>query len=205
MIINCVSMIRAAAKGNPIQLSMYFKDLLPFILNDLQSPLAAPYLSKLFTDLRKTVFNQHLESLGELIAFVTLRVLKPQCDLDVNWEAENLDKAMVRTVNLIHEKTVLKRNIIDPMILINQQQSNINNCNGLFTVPMFCYSFTLLKFSLLSKYGRNHDQFVHDGLQIVSEHAKIRGRDENGTKDVYHPQYLPIRQIFELLVDIISK
>ncbi|RZC38970.1 translational activator GCN1-like, partial [Asbolus verrucosus] len=188
-IINCVSMVRAAAKGNPLQLSLYFKDLLPYILNGLQSPLAAPYLSKLFTDLRGTVFNHNLETLGELIAFVTLRLLKPQCDLDINWEAENLNKAMVRTVSLIHERTVLKKS------------EESQNC---FTVPAFCYTFVLLKSSLLSNYARNHDELVHDGLQIVSEHSKLRASEQNGLRDIYDPQYLPIRQMFELLVEIIS-
>ncbi|KYB24626.1 Translational activator GCN1-like Protein [Tribolium castaneum] len=186
-IINCVSMIRAAAKGNPLQLSLYFKDLLPYILSGLQSPLAAPYLSKLYTDLRSTVFTHQLETLGELIAFVTLRLLKPQCDIDANWEAENLNKAMVRTVSLIHEKTVAK----------NETQ----NC---FTVPAFCYTFVLLKLSLLSNYARNHDELVHDGLQIISEHARLRATEQNGLKDLFDPQYLPIKQMFELLVEIIS-
>jgi hypothetical protein len=189
-IINCVSMIRAAAKGNSLQLSLYFKDLLPYILSGLQSPLAAPYLSKLFTDLRSAVFTQQSETLGELIAFVTLRLSKPQCDLDANWEAENLNKAMVRTVSLIHERTVSKKS--------EENQT----C---FTVPAFCYTFVLLKSSLLSNYARNHDELVHDGLQIISEHAKLRANEQNGVNDVYDPQYLPIKQMFELLVEIISE
>jgi hypothetical protein len=180
-------MIRAAAKGNSLQLSLYFKDLLPYILSGLQSPLAAPYLSKLFTDLRSAVFTQQSETLGELIAFVTLRLSKPQCDLDANWEAENLNKAMVRTVSLIHERTVSKKS--------EENQT----C---FTVPAFCYTFVLLKSSLLSNYARNHDELVHDGLQIISEHAKLRANEQN---DVYDPQYLPIKQMFELLVEIISE
>jgi hypothetical protein len=169
-------MIRAAAKGNSLQLSLYFKDLLPYILSGLQSPLAAPYLSKLFTDLRSAVFTQQSETLGELIAFVTLRLSKPQCDLDANWEAENLNKAMVRTVSLIHERTVSKKS--------EENQT----C---FTVPAFCYTFVLLKSSLLSNYARNHDELVHDGLQIISEHAKLRANEQNGVNDVYDPQYLP--------------
>lgn len=183
-------MIRAAAKGNSLQLSLYFKDLLPYILSGLQSPLAAPYLSKLFTDLRSAVFTQQSETLGELIAFVTLRLSKPQCDLDANWEAENLNKAMVRTVSLIHERTVSKKS--------EENQT----C---FTVPAFCYTFVLLKSSLLSNYARNHDELVHDGLQIISEHAKLRATEQNGVNDVYDPQYLPIKQMFELLVEIISE
>jgi hypothetical protein len=53
---NVVSMIRAAAIGNGEELSLYFRELLPHILKDLQSPLAAPYLSALYIELRKCVF-----------------------------------------------------------------------------------------------------------------------------------------------------
>lgn len=185
-------MIEACAKGNPLELSLYFKDLLPSILQDLQSPLAAPYLCKLFTSLRKSVFPKHLETLGELIAFITLRLAKPQCDLDANWEAENLNKAMVRCITLIHEKTVPKKT----------EEGHLEEC---FTVPAFSYTFPLLKYSLISNYARNHDELIHDGLQIISEHAKLRGTEELGVKDVYHPQYLPTKQMFSLLVEVISK
>lgn len=191
-ILNCVSMIDACAKGNPLQLSLYFKDLLPSILQDLQSPLGAPYLCKLFISLRKTVFPKHLETLGELIAFITLRLAKPQCDLDANWEAENLSKAMVRCITLIHEKTVPKKT----------DEQCVREC---FTVPAFSYTFPLLKYSLTSNYARSHDELIHDGLQIISEHAKMRGAEELGTKDVYHPRYLPTKQMFSLLVEVISK
>jgi hypothetical protein len=51
-----VSMIKAAAGGSGKELSLYFRDLLPHILKNLQSPLAAPYLSALYIELRKCVF-----------------------------------------------------------------------------------------------------------------------------------------------------
>ncbi|KAG5899951.1 hypothetical protein JTB14_002498 [Gonioctena quinquepunctata] len=191
IILECVSMIKAAARGNPIQLSLHFKDLLPNMLQDLQSPLAAPHLCKLFVSLRKTVFPKDSETLGELIAFVTLRLAKPQCDLDANWEEENLNKAMVRTISLIHQKTAPKK---------TEGESHLK-C---FTVPAFSYTFPLLKYSMVSNYAKNHDELIHDALQIITEHAKIRGQEENGTRDVYHPQYLPTKQIFALLVDTIN-
>lgn len=191
LILNSISMIQAAARGNPLQLSLYFKDLLPSLLQDLQSPLAAPYICKLFTSLRKTVFSDELDTLGELISYVTLRLAKPQCDLDINWESENLNKAMVRTVSLIHQKTVPKKT----------EEEHTQEC---FTVPAFCYTFPFLKYSLTSNYARNHDELLHDGLQIINEHAKLRGSEDNGIKDLHHPKYLPTKQILSLLVDIIN-
>lgn len=56
MLKNVVSMIRAAANGDGEGLSLYFRDLLPSVLRDLQSPLAAPYLSTLYLELSKCVF-----------------------------------------------------------------------------------------------------------------------------------------------------
>lgn len=66
-------MISAAARGNPLNISLHFKDLLPPILKDLQSPLAAPNLCKLFVNLREVVFAKYQLCLGDLIANVTLR------------------------------------------------------------------------------------------------------------------------------------
>ncbi|CAG9865117.1 unnamed protein product [Phyllotreta striolata] len=188
-ILNSISMVKATAKGNPLHLSLHFKDLLPSLLQNLQSPLAAPHVCKLFTALRTVVFRDELDSLGELVAFVTLRLVKPHCDLDPNWEPENLNKAMARTVALIHQKTVAKK---------------AEEGARRLTVPAFCYAFPFLKHSLTSNYARNHDELVHDGLQIINEHAKLRGSEDNGVKDVYHPKYLPAKQILSLLVDIIN-
>lgn len=56
MLKNVVSVIKAAANGDGEGLSLYFRDLLPSILRDLQSPLAAPYLSALYLELSKCVF-----------------------------------------------------------------------------------------------------------------------------------------------------
>lgn len=187
-------MVRAAAKGNPLYLSLHFKDLLQLLLQNLQSPLAAPFLTKLFLDLRKTVFtDSDLNIIGELIAIITLRLCKPQCDLDPNWEQENINKAMVRIVGLIHEKTVPKR------------LDDENQTASCFSAATFSYTFPLLKYSLTTSYAKNHDEFIHDGLQIISEHAKLIGDEDYGIIDDYHPKYLPTKQMFLLLVDIICK
>lgn len=196
IISKCVSMVRGVAKGNPRQLSLYFKDILPIILQNLQSPLAAPSLSQLYLDLRLSVFPPHLQILGELVGYVTLRLSKPKCDLNPDWEKEDLNQAMVRTIKLIHERAVIKKP--------TEQQLSDDVYEVVLTVPGFSYIFPLLKLSLTSIYARNHDDLIHDGLQIISRHVKYRGSEENGIKDLYHPQYLPTRQIFTLLIDIIT-
>lgn len=179
-------MIQASSKGNPIELSLYYKDLLPYLLQNLQSPVAAPYLTKLFVDLRKAVFYGNFISLGELIANVTLRLLKPQCDLDLAWEEEDLTKATIRTINLICQKTLKKKP------------------KEHFTSPSFCYSFNLIKLALLSPIKDQKETLVRDCLQVISEHCKLRGQNLEKL-DLYHPKYLPRQQMFEVLVELISK
>lgn len=58
-------MLQAALDGNPTHLSRYMRDILPNILNDLQSPLAAPGLSSLYIRLEKCVFSISQKVLGE--------------------------------------------------------------------------------------------------------------------------------------------
>lgn len=188
---SCTSMVYSAAKGNPKQLSLNFKFFLPILLQNLQSPLAAPYMSNLFIDLRRIVFQNDSAILGELIAHVALRLLKPQCDLDAGWEEEDLTKAMVRTMGLIHEKTVTKK------------ESDID-CQC-FTAPAFCYMFVYLRPSLLSSYAKKHENYVNDGLQVISAHSKMRPSAFPDEKQLYHPKYLPIQQMFELLIELICK
>lgn len=126
-ITNVVSMIKAAAQGNEFQLSFYFKDLLPSILRDLASPLAAPIMAELFISFHSVLLCDD-PTLEQLIAHVTLRQFQPQCDLDPAWEQEELPKAVTRTLNLIHVLTVK-----------NKQ---------LFTAPAFCYAFHFIKKTL---------------------------------------------------------
>ncbi len=47
--------------------------------------------------------------LGVLVGHVTLRQLKPECDLDPAWAQEDLSTATQRTISLLHTNTVLQR------------------------------------------------------------------------------------------------
>lgn len=186
-------MIRASMTGNPLHLSLNYKFLLPILLQNLQSPLAAPCISNLFTDLSKPVFSNELCSLGELVAYTTLRLLKPQCDIDPSWEEEDVTKAMVRTLNQIYERTVPKK---------DNESASVKY----FSAPAFCYTFPYLRSSLQSSYSKKHESFVHDGLQIISVHSKMRGQNIiDSERNVYHPKYLPVQQVLQLLVELISK
>ncbi|XP_021942062.1 eIF-2-alpha kinase activator GCN1, partial [Zootermopsis nevadensis] len=192
---NVVSMIKAAANDSGEELSLYFQDLLPHILKDLQSPLAAPYLSALYIDLRKCVsFTSRHKYLGDLIAHVTLRLQAPCCDLDARWEDEDLSVAVTRTITALHKATVRPR-----------RTTSADAPRTYLTAPAFCYVFPLIRFALLSAFAKADDSLVISGLQIISEHVQMRGSADNTQeKDCYHPDLLPRKQMFELLIEMIS-
>lgn len=200
-LINTISIIKASAKGNQDEICIYFRDLIPSVLQSLQSPLAAPLLTNLFIDLHKVVFTPTLHPLGDLISHVTLRLLKPACDLNPAWEEESVTEAVIRTINEIHTHVLCYKDAeINPEI----PQRKSDNFRHL-TAPMISFLFPFLKTALLSPEIKSNDQVLHDALQIISEHAKLRGGKvlENG-KDMYHPRLLPHKQMFELLVELIS-
>lgn len=136
VITSVVSMVNAAARGNGFHLSFYFKDLLPSILRNLSSPLAAPVMSELFVSLRTAIAISNDETLDQLVAHVTLRQYQPQCDLDAAWEDEGLEKAVKRTLNLIHALVVKKKQ--------------------LFCAPAFCYVFYFIRKTLLTINDEGH-------------------------------------------------
>lgn len=186
IIVNSTSMIETAIAGNPQELSYYYSNLLPVILDKLTSPLAAPYLTKLFIALRSAIFSNG-DYISNLVARVILRLVRPQCDLDSAWEEEPLESTIKRTLTLLHEKFVKKND-----------GGFIANLNA----PSFCYIFPFIELSLLSPFAKKEDNLIHDGLQIICEYAKLRGNDKN---PMCCPKYLPRRQMFDLLIKLMRE
>ncbi|XP_043511247.1 eIF-2-alpha kinase activator GCN1 [Frieseomelitta varia] len=173
-----VSLTMCSIRGNSQELSIYLKDFLPLILKNLGSPLAAPAMSDLYIHLKEIVkINNPI--LTDLVAHVTLRQLQPQCDLNQAWEEENLDTAVKRTLNLLHTTTIKHKK--------------------LFTAPTFCYIFPFIKKTLLSY---KDDNMIVQGLQIIQEHAKQRGSSD--FRDMKHPQLLPRKHMFDLLIELME-
>ncbi|XP_012272971.1 eIF-2-alpha kinase activator GCN1 [Orussus abietinus] len=179
-IVDAVSLVNAAARGNRTDLSLYLKDLLPPILKGLGSPLAAHIMAELYVSLRQIVKITNDTILGNLVAHVTLRQLQPQCDVDAVWEEEPLDKAVKRALNLIHLHTV------------KQKQ--------LFSAPAFCYVFPFIKKTLMTC---KDDSMITQGLQVIQDHAKQRA-DNSDPRDLRHPRLLPRKQMFDLLIELMT-
>jgi hypothetical protein len=131
---------------------------------------------------------------GDLIAHVTLRLQAPCCDLDPCWEDEELSVAVTRTIMTLHKTTVRPR------------RASTDAPRTCLTAPAFCYVFPLIRFALLSTFAKADDSLVTAGLQIISEHVQMRGSPDNAReKDLCHPNLLPRRQMFELLIEMISE
>lgn len=176
---NVVSLTICSMHGNGQELSFYLKDLLPPILKNLGSPLAAPAMSDLYIRL-KEIIKINNPVLSDVVAHVTLRQLQPQCDLNHAWEEENLDSAVKRTLNLLHTTAIKQKK--------------------LFTAPTFCYIFPFIKKTLLSY---KDDNMIVQGLQIIQEHAKQRGNSSD-FRDMKHPQLLPRKHMFDLLIELME-
>nr|XP_012138451.1 PREDICTED: translational activator GCN1 isoform X2 [Megachile rotundata] len=176
---NAVSLIKCSVHGNGQELSLHLKDLFPSILKNLRSLLAAPAMSDLYIYLKQIVNINNNPVLSDLVAHVTLRQLQPQCDLNPAWEEENLDTAVKRTLNLLHSTTIKQKK--------------------LFTAPAFCYIFPFIRKTLLCY---KDDNMIVQGLQIIQEHAKQRGNSD--FRDTRHPQLLPRKHMFDLLIELME-
>lgn len=103
-------MVKGIIAGNSLLVSQSLRYLLPGIIYNLQSVLAAPHLKYVFIDLAICAFNADetkknkvsskvkngriklSDSFLKSIAFYTLRKLKPKCELDDAWLKEDIGK-----------------------------------------------------------------------------------------------------------------
>lgn len=187
MLQEAVTMLNAAVEANPAALVIYFKDLINVLQQTFKSYLTAPQTTKLFIRLGGCVFDSEKKSLSQLVAYTSLRLCQPRCDIDWAWEQEDLGSAVQRVVNLLSNEIPPKK----------------KTCLG---APAFCYCFPLLKISLLSPiFGINsntpNESFITRCLHFISEHAKMRSDSGN---DSFDPNLLPRKIMFDLLIDIIG-
>lgn len=109
-ILTLVSMMKGIIVGNSLLVSQSLRYLIPGIISNLQSIIAAPHLKKLFIDLAFCAFradetkktkvvskvNNNRIKLSDshinAIAHYTLRKLKPKCIIEDAWLEENIGK-----------------------------------------------------------------------------------------------------------------
>ena len=75
--------------------------LLQVLYHGLKSPLAAEGLSKLFFELRKSVYTGEEESLGQIIVAVTLQVVCPAKHMLKAWTKNQLNASLASVLDKV--------------------------------------------------------------------------------------------------------
>lgn len=184
-----VGLVTSVQRGSEAALCRGARRVVPAVLGALRSPLAAAQLAGLYLQLQHALLPNHA-AMGDTVARLTVRLLKPQCDLEPSWEDDELAEATKRTINTIHTITSTSK---------SQDDEDTNQKSNHLTGPGFCYVFPLLKLGLSNSSVRSDESTMLNGLSVISAHAALRVDD-----DMMHPSLFPIDHMFRLLIDLIS-
>ncbi|CAB3252124.1 unnamed protein product [Arctia plantaginis] len=190
-VVIAVRLLEAVQAGSGAALCRGARRVVAAALGGLRSPLAAAHLAAAYRRLRPALLPHH-PALADTVARLTVRLLKPQCDLEPSWEDHELDGATQRTINLLHAITSSGKTQSDDEDESNQKTNHL-------TAPGFCYVFPLLKLGLSGSAGRSDEAMMLNGLSVIAEHAALRVDCE-----MMHPSLFPIDHMFRLLIDLIS-
>lgn len=193
-VVRAVELLEAVQVGSPSSVCVWARRVVWALLAALRSPLAAPRASPAHCRLRAALLPRQ-QVLGDTVARVSLRLHKPQCDLDPSWEEEDLDHATKRAINMVYTATAGA----EPTA---KDETRSNH----FTAPGFCYVFPLLKQGLNVEALADDEKTMLNGLAVISHHAALRIDPDAETdgRDMMHPSLFPIDHMFSLLVDLIG-
>lgn len=104
-----------------------------------------------------------------LESYVTLRLLRPACEVPANWCAEPLLVAAGRAVSLLHSLTV----------------PSPKTEGRPLSAPAFAYCFPLLRCVLQAggKAVGGDEELRQQALHVLAEHCKLRGSDDDTEDD----------------------
>lgn len=192
-----VGLLEAMMIERPPQISWQLPGVLQVLMPLLQSPLAAPRVQKVFLGIGVCLMPKELNNLAVLVGHVTLRLVRPECELDEAWGQEDLDTATQRTVQLLHSHTVPHR----------EGKSSVAHMAPL-SAPAFAFCFPLLNTVLRESSASTEETegMLVRALQVINEHAQLRAEcdttdiliDENG------PELLPRFTMLLLLTRVIA-
>ncbi|XP_050973844.1 eIF-2-alpha kinase activator GCN1 [Labeo rohita] len=193
---SAVGLLEAALARRPPLIWMHLPGVLQVVLPLLQSPLAAPHIKQVFLHIGVTLMPKELHCLAVLVGHVTLRQLKPECDLDPAWAQEDLNTATQRTISLLHTNTA------------PQRDSKTGSGAFVLSAPAFSFCFPLLQAVLSQGSGSSEETelMMTRALQVINTHAQLRAKtndsdtyiDENG------PELLPRVSMLLLLTKVIG-
>ncbi|NXK45456.1 GCN1 kinase, partial [Chauna torquata] len=191
-----LGLLDTVIKRKPPGLTQYIPGLIGSFLPLFRSPLAAPRIKDPFLSLASCVMPARLKTFGTLVSHVTLRLMKPECELDDSWCQEELPTALNRVVSLLHAHTIPSRT------------GKGEPGAAPLSAPAFSLVFPLLKTVMTETPHNSEDkeEFLVKILQILMVHAQLRSSangqallvDENG------PELLPRRDMLLLLTRVIG-
>uniref|UniRef100_A0A671RTY5 TOG domain-containing protein n=1 Tax=Sinocyclocheilus anshuiensis TaxID=1608454 RepID=A0A671RTY5_9TELE len=191
-----VGLLEVALARRPPLIWMHLPGVLQVVLPLLQSPLAAPRVKQVFLHIGVSLMPKELHYLAVLMGHVTLRQLKPECDLDPAWAQEDLNTATQRTISLLHTNTALQRD------------GKTGSGAFVLSAPAFSFCFPLLQAVLSQSSGSSEETelMMTHALQVINTHAQLRAKfnesdtliDENG------PELLPRVSMLLLLTKVIG-
>uniref|UniRef100_A0A671S5N2 EIF-2-alpha kinase activator GCN1-like n=1 Tax=Sinocyclocheilus anshuiensis TaxID=1608454 RepID=A0A671S5N2_9TELE len=187
-----VSLLEAALARRPPLIWMHLPGVLQAVLPLLRSPLAAPCVKQVFLHIGVTLMPKELHYLAVLVGHVTLRQLKPECDLDPAWAQEDLNTATQRTISLLHTNTAPQR----------------DGKTGAFVLsaPAFSFCFPLLQAVLSQSSGSSEESelMMTRALQVINTHAQLRAKSNDTLADKNGPELLPRVSMLLLLTKVIG-
>ncbi|KAI5717848.1 hypothetical protein M8J77_012296 [Diaphorina citri] len=174
-----LNLLRCAYDGNPAYISLNYNFLLPLLLTQLNSPLAAPAIVDIYLHLISSgIFHSEDLSFANTVARTTLRLASPKCDIDQAWTEEPLSRAIDRCL------------------------AYMSSLPSPLSGPGFCYCFQLIRL-VLSRSGSEtaSDSSVATCLSVMITHSGLRHED---ILNIRHPATLPRKHMFTLLLDLIG-
>uniref|UniRef100_A0A8C8S2Z5 TOG domain-containing protein n=1 Tax=Pelusios castaneus TaxID=367368 RepID=A0A8C8S2Z5_9SAUR len=191
-----VGLLVAVLKRDPPGLTQYIPVLIDSFLPLLKSPLAARRIKPPFLSLASYVMPPRLKMFGTLVSHVTLRLMKPACELDESWCQEELSTAINRVVDLLHAHSIPSRT--------GKGESG----TAPLSAPAFCLVFPLLKTVLIETPNDSEEKeaLMVKILQIFTVHAQLRSSASGQTSlvDENGPELLPRTDLLLLLSRVIG-
>eukprot|EP00092_Neocalanus_flemingeri_P000097 GFUD01000099.1.p1 GENE.GFUD01000099.1~~GFUD01000099.1.p1 ORF type:complete len:2003 (+),score=661.60 GFUD01000099.1:178-6009(+) len=189
-----LDLVAAAIAGKAAVLAPYVTQILPVLYKAALSPVIAEKVSQLLMDLRLSVFSLEEESLAQLIAGVTVQVIKPACQSSFSWSPDQLKKSLVKTLAKLHTATVAPKHL--------EEGEEDTSCP--LSAPAFSYCFAVIRAAV--KKHISEPEMLIQGFEVISEHTGLRGSDDDDEEvDLFHPKYLPRTEMMNFLLDLIGR
>ncbi|XP_051757794.1 eIF-2-alpha kinase activator GCN1 [Ctenopharyngodon idella] len=189
-----VGLLEAALARRPPLIWIHLPAVVQVLLPLLQSPVAAPRVKPVFLHIGVTLMPKELHYLAVLVGHVTLRQLKPECDLDPAWAQEDLNTATQRTILVLHTNTT------------PQKDSKTGSEAFALSAPAFSFCFPLLQAVLSQSSGSSEETelTMTRALQVINTHAQLRAHSDDTIIDENGPELLPRVSMLLLLTKVIG-